>query len=318
MVDREVLTQDEIDALLTGVDEGGVDLGDGVDDLDVSPWDLTSQDRVVLGRLPTVELVAERFARHLRHELPTSLKFPFDIGQGGVQIMKYSEYIEMLGVPTCIKMLRIPPFFGTCLLTITDSVVHCLVDRFFGGSGDVSELEGKDFTPTELRVIERVTDVILNNFRVAWEDVLPIECEVLATEVNPGLVNVMAQNDAVMICSFRVDIEELSGEVHMVFPYAALEPYKSILDSKKPTHEDSAVEYRAGMEAAIMDAEMPLSCVIGTTVLRLRDLLQLAPGDVLDLNVDEQHEVRVASVPKFVANLGDSRGRFALEFETFI
>lgn len=318
MVDKEVLTQDEIDALLTGVDDGGVESDDELTAADVTPYDLTNQDRVVRGRLPTLELVTERFTRRLRQELPASLKFPLEVGQGGVQVMKYSEYIEMLGMPTCIKLLRIAPFSGTCLLTMDASLVHCLVDRFFGGSGDISALDGKDFTPTEMRVIDRVQNVLISNFETAWDDVLNIQIEQVGTEINPGLVNVMAQSEALMICSFRIDIEDQSGEMHIVFPYASLDAYKSILDTNKQNHEDNADEYRSRLEQVVLDAQLPISCVIGSAQLRLRDLLQMAPGDVLDLSMQDRHEVRVASVPKFVASLGDSRGRFALEFEAFI
>jgi flagellar motor switch protein FliM len=317
MGDKDVLTQEEIDALLSGVDDGDVDIEEENARTGVVEYDLTNQDRVVRGRLPTLELITERFARMLRNDLPGNLKFPIEVGPGGVQVLKYSEYVEMLFVPTCIKLVRVHPFSGTCLVTLDAKVIHRIVDRFFGGGGDVRSLDGKEFTPTELKVVDRVLDLVFTDFEAAWRDVLPIEIEVVGAEVNPGLVNVMSHNEALMICSFRLEMADEGGELHIAFPYAALEPYKRLLDTTKQDQEDDSAQWRAQLERSLLDAELPLSCVIGDANLRVRDLMQLKVGDVLDLNMQEVHEVRVANIPKFTATLGDSRGKFALEFDSF-
>lgn len=171
MADKDVLTQEEIDALLHGVGDGEVETQLGEDGVTaVADYDLTNQDKVVRGRMPTLELIAERFARMLRNDLPISLKIPIEVGLGGVQVVKYSEYIDTLYVPTCIKLITIKPFAGTCLLTLDAKLIHRLVDLFFGGSGAVSSLEGKEFTPTERRVIDRIVKLVLKDFELAWHD----------------------------------------------------------------------------------------------------------------------------------------------------
>ncbi len=318
MAKDDVLTQDEIDALLAGVGEGDVDVDEELAGQGITEYDLTNQDRVVRGRLPTLELIAERFARMLRHDLPGNVKFPIEVGPGGVEIIKYAEYVERLYVPACIKLVKIHPFAGTCLVTLDAKIIHRIVDRFFGGDGSIISLDGKEFTPTELKVVDRILKLAFENFEAAWKDVLPIEIEVVGAEVNPGLVNVMSQNETLMICSFRLEMDEsASGELHVAFPYAALEPYKRILDTTKRDQEEDSTQWRSLLERSLMDAEVPLSCVIGDTELRLRDLLQLKVGDVLDINMQPCHEVLVGGVPKFTATLGDSRGRFALEFDAF-
>lgn len=318
MADKDVLTQEEIDALLTGVDDGSVDVEEGEGQASVSQYDLTNQDKVVRGRMPTLELIAERFARMLRNDLPSSLKVPIEVGLGGVQVIKYSEYIDTLFVPTCIKLVRIKPFAGTCLLTLDAKLIHRLVDLFFGGSGMVSSLEGKEFTLTERRVIDRIVNLVLADFELAWQDELPVQTEVVGDEVNPGLVNVIPGSEVLMLSSFRLELEEGGGELHVAFPYASLEPFKGILDATgKKEAKDSNDQWRSNMERSLLDAELPLNCVIGDVQLRLRDLLRLQAGDVLDLNMQELHQVRVANIPTFTATLGDSRGKFALEFESF-
>jgi len=314
MTDKNILTQEEIDALLSGVDEEDVDSAEG-ESANIITYDLTNQDKVVRGRMPTLELIAERFARMLRNDLPNSLKVPIEVGMGGVQVIKYSEYIDALYVPTCIKLLRIKPFTGTCLLTLDAKLIHRLVDLFFGGSGAVDSLEGKEFTLTEKRVIDRIVKLVIEDFELAWKDELPVEIEVVGDEINPGLVNVIPGSEVLMLSSFRLELEDGGGELHIAFPYAALEPFKGILDATgKNETKDTNDQWRKSMERTLLDAELPLNCVIGDVDLRLRDLLHLKPGDVLDLNMQDVHQVCIANIPTFNATLGDSRGKFALEF----
>ena len=318
MSDKDVLTQEEIDALLSSVDEGDLD-EDGQDGPEkLSEYDLANQDKVVRGRMPTLELISERFARRLRNDLPSSLKFPIEVGPGGAQILKYSEYVDMLFVPTCIKLVRIAPFEGTCLLTLDAKLVHRIVDRFFGGDGNVDTFAGKEFTFTERRVIDRIVELVLADYQQAWKDVLPIAPRVVGEEVNPGLVNVLSSSEVMMVSSFRLELDDGGGELHIAFPYAALEPYRNLLDATTKTDQEASDGvWRAKLERALLDAHLPMSCVIGDSRVRLRELMNFTVGDVIDIDLFEHHEVRIANIPTFSATLGDSRGKFALEFESF-
>lgn len=319
MTDKDVLTQDEIDALLTGVDDGVVETeGEAPEAPAISEYDLTKQDRVVRGRLPTVELISERYSRAIRAKLPASLKVPIEVGPGGVQIVKFSEYMETLYVPTCIKLLKIQPFSGICLLTLDAKLIHQIVDHFFGGDGATGSFEGKEFSPTERRVIDRIVMGLLQDLEEAWSDVMPIKCEVIGDEVNPSLVNVITSSDAVLVTSYRLDIGDSGGELHIAFPYASLEPYKRVLDATAQQDDgglDSA--WRAALERTLLDVDIPLNCLIGENELRLREVIRMAPGDVVDINMEEVHQVRAGRLPIFTATMGDSRGRFALEFNDF-
>ncbi len=318
MSDKDVLTQEEIDALLTSVDEGEISDSSTEQPDSLLEYDLTNQDRVMRGRMPTLELISERFARRLRNDLPASLKFPIEVGPGGVQILKYSEYVDMLFVPTCIKLVRIAPFEGTCLLTLDAKLVHRIVDCFFGGGGNVDAFAGKEFTFTERRVIDRIVELVLEDYQIAWQDVLPISPQVVGEEVNPGLVNVLSSSEIMMVSSFRLELEEGGGELHIAYPYASLEPYRNLLDTTTKTDQEASdVVWRSKLERSLLDAQLPMSCVIGESQVRLRDLMNFNVGDVIDIDLFEHHEVRVADIPTFSATLGDSRGKFALEFESF-
>lgn len=318
MTDKDVLTQEEIDALLSGVDEGDVDTEVEGEDTDVAEYDLTRQDRVVRGRLPTVERISERFTRQIRTSLPACLRIPVEVGTGGVQVVKFSEYLETLYVPTAIQMVKIKPFAGMCLITLDAKLIHRVVDRFFGGMGETENFESREFSATEQKVISRIVDLLLDELQKSWSEVMPIQCELAGSEVNPGLLNVVPQSDAVLVTSYRIDLEDKGGELHVVFPYSSLEPYKRVLDSTSSQDDDGRdVAWYNALEQAVMDTEVPMSCVIGESTVRLRDLIRMRPGDVLDLQMDATHRVAVEKIPLFTATLGDSRGKFALEFENF-
>lgn len=319
MSDKDILTQAEIDALLSGVDDGAVttEVGDS-SAASVFEYDLTQQDQVVHGRLPTVELISERYARIIRSSLPAAMKVPIEVGPGGVQVLKFSEYMETLHVPSCIKMLKVQPFFGVCLLTMDAKLIHRVVDRFFGGDGQSDRIEGKEFSPTERRVIDRMVGKLLSDLEKAWEDVLRIRCEVVGDEINPSFVNVLSGSEAVLVTSHRLSLGENGGELHFAFPYAALEPYKKVLDStSQADSEGQDASWRAALEMALLDVEIPLNCLIGENELKLREVIRMQPDDVIDINMEELHQVRAGHLPVFTAVMGDSRGRLALEFNEF-
>ncbi len=179
MANRELLTQDEIDALVKGAGEGGSDGEEGSDPIETTSYDLASQDRVVRGRLPTLELINEKFARFFKTSLYDLMRHAVDIGVGGIQIVKYSEYVQGLFVPTSMNVLRIKPMTGVALCVLDAKLVVRLVDRFFGGDGRQIKFEGREFTPTEQRIIGRLVDAALEDLKQAWKPAMPIEIQVL-------------------------------------------------------------------------------------------------------------------------------------------
>jgi flagellar motor switch protein FliM len=314
---RELLTQDEIEALLHGVDEGDVDLQvDGSTQGEVKPYDLASQDRVVKGRLPTLELINEKFARVFKNSLYNLLRYPADIGVGGIQIMKYAEYVQTLYVPTSINVIRVKPLLGAALLVLDAKLVFRLVDQFFGGGGRQSNPEGREFTPTENRIVRRVLDCVYADLVQAWKGILPIEIQQTGTEVNPSLLNVFGPNDIMLSNTYNVEFENGGGEIHLVLPYAMLEPHRQILESAGQA-KASEVDRRwvPNLERRLLDARVSINCAIAERDISLKDVLRLREGDVIPLDVPDVHVVEVNGVPAFVAKLGNSRGNLALEYQ---
>ncbi|HEX7036020.1 MAG TPA: flagellar motor switch protein FliM [Pseudomonadales bacterium] len=316
MAGKDVLTQEEIDALLRSVDSGAVATGsDEPAPENVRPYDLTSQDRIVRGRLPTIELLGEKFARQLRADLQELLRYPVSVGAGGVQVLPYSEFAASLYVPTSITLVKMPPLKGPGLVTLDAKLVFRMVDQYFGGDGRTISIEGRDFTPTEKRIIARVLELVFADLAAAWSEVLPISLQTIGQEINPSLVNVFGSDEVMMVNTFFIELDSGGGELHIVIPYAALEPYKRVLDATaKGEQTERDAHWSPALQRALLNAEVPLRCSVAEKSIKLRELLSLRVGDVIPLEVPELHVVLAGEVPAFAAKLGESRGNMALEF----
>ena len=317
MSDKEVLSQDEIDALLTSVDSGEIDSDTGIESEsapEVRPYDLTSSDRIVRGRLPTLELLGEKFARQLRLDLQSLLKYSIEVGAGGVQILDYGDYITTLYVPTSISIVNISPLAGHGMVVIDAKLVSRMVDQFFGGDGKNISVEGRDFTPTEKRVIGRILDLIYRDLADAWSEVLPVTLSTDSAEINPALINLFSEDDVMMVNTYHIELESGGGEIHITIPYAALEPYKEVLDASFRVEELSRNEnWTPALQQQLLDCDVPLRCSVGGKELRLRELMGLQVGDFITIDMPEEHLVYASDVPAFYARLGESKGNLALE-----
>ena len=219
----DLLSQDEIDALLHGVDdveeeeivEESVDHADGSAD-----YDFSSQDRIVRGRMPTLEMVNERFARHMRISLFNMMRRTAEVSINGIQMIKFGEYIHTLFVPTSLNMVRFRPLKGTGLITMEARLVFILVDNFFGGDGRYhAKIEGREFTPTERRIIQMLLKLIFEDYKEAWSPVMDVSFEYLDSEVNPSMANIVSPTEVVVISSFHIELDGGGGDFHVALPY---------------------------------------------------------------------------------------------------
>ena len=201
---QDLLSQDEIDALLHGVDDGDIDEEDPGDSEGVKSYDLSSQDRIVRGRMPTLEMINERFARYTRISMFNFLRRSADVASGGIQIMKFGEYIHTLYVPTSLNMVKARPLRGTSLFILDAKLVFKLVDNFFGGDGRHAKIEVREFTPTELRVVRIVLDRAFTALKEAWRAILPLEFDLMNSEVNPSMANIVSPSEVVVVSTFHV------------------------------------------------------------------------------------------------------------------
>ncbi|EAR60572.1 flagellar motor switch protein FliM [Neptuniibacter caesariensis] len=313
---KDLLSQDEIDALLHGVDDGDVETSEEaeIDEGDVRTYDLASHERIVRGRMPTLEMVNERFARYTRISLFNLLRRAADVTVGGVQVMKYGDYIHTLYVPTSMNLIRVNPLRGTALFIMDAKLVFKLVDNFFGGDGRHAKIEGREFTPTETRLIHKALEQFFLDLEEAWNPVKELSFDHLGHEMNPAMANVINPTEVVVVSTFQVDLEGGSGEFHVAMPYSMLEPIRDLLVSGFQSGEDEKDErWQVALQRDILMAGLPLEMTLAQQEMTLRDVVDLQAGDIIPIELPETFELKANKVPVYNCTMGVSRGNLAVK-----
>ncbi len=321
MSTSDLLSQDEIDALLHGVDSGDVETeGEELIDGEARAYDFASQDRIVRGRLPTLEMINERFARHFRTSLFNMLRRTADISVAGVQMLKFSEFIHSLFVPTSLNIMRIPPLRGKGLCVIDPKLVFSVVDNYFGGTGRFhTRIEGRDFTPTESRVIRLLLDLVFIDMREAWKPVLAITFEYLNSEVNPQFANIVSPSEVVVVTSFNIDLETGGGDLYICLPYSMVEPIRDLLVAGVQSDRgDRDERWERSLKEQIRSATVELSSTLAETQISMRELASLKRDDIIPLVVPEMVEVTAADIPIFKGQIGVAEGNYAIKILEWI
>ncbi|HHK42774.1 MAG TPA: flagellar motor switch protein FliM [Planctomycetaceae bacterium] len=321
MSGNDLLSQDEIDALLHGVDYGEVET-----ETDESPggeargYDFASQDRIVRGRLPTLEMINERFARYYRTNIFNMLRRSADIAASAVKMMKFSEFIHTLFVPTSLNIVRVHPLRGKALCVFDPKLVFSVVDNYFGGNGRFhAKIEGRDFTPTENRVVRTLLDMAFGDLREAWKPVLEVDFEYQNTEVNPQFANIVSPSEVVVVTTFSIDLENGGGDFHIVLPYAMLEPIRDLLDAGIQSDRGEKDErWEHALREEMVEAELELAVEIAQVQTTMRRLAGYEVGDIIPIEKPERVEVATEGLPIFIATLGVSNDRYAVQLEEWI
>jgi len=314
----DLLSQDEIDALLHGVDdveeeeaeEEAAENADGSAD-----YDFSSQDRIVRGRMPTLEMVNERFARHMRISLFNMMRRTAEVSINGIQMIKFGEYIHTLFVPTSLNMVRFRPLKGTALITMEARLVFILVDNFFGGDGRYhAKIEGREFTPTERRIIQMLLKLIFEDYKEAWSPVMDVSFEYLDSEVNPSMANIVSPTEVVVISSFHIELDGGGGDFHVALPYSMLEPIRELLDAGvQSDKEDTDMRWSKALRDEIMDVNVALNTKFLEVDIPLSQIMDLQAGDIIPIEMPDHVTVLIEDLPTFRAKLGRSRDNVALK-----
>ncbi len=286
---NDLLSQDEIDALLHGVDDGDVATDDDIFDGEAKSYDFTSQDRIVRGRMPTLEMINERFARYFRTSLFNMLRRSPEIAVGGVQMLKFAEYVHTLFVPTSLNLVNIKPLRGTGLFVFDPKLVFIVVDNFFGGSGKFyNKIEGREFTSTEYRIIEIMMEKCFADMVEAWSPVLDIEFEFQNSEVNPHFANIVSPTEVVVISTFHVELDGGGGDIHVTIPYSMLEPIRELLDAGTVSDRSEVDErWITALEEDIKDASIDVKSVLANVDVSLKDIVDMKVGDIIPFEFPE-------------------------------
>jgi flagellar motor switch protein FliM len=317
---NQVLSQNEVDALLSAVSDNRIDPEDGGDDSlknGVVQYDLANQDRIIRGRMPTLDIIHDRFIRLFRVTLSNSLRKMANLSVNSTGPLKFSEFMNSLPLPSCLNILRLDPLRGAAVMVIESKLLYALVDSFFGGN-DVpyTKIEGKDFTQIEIKIARRVVLSAIDDYEKAWEPVYPLKVGYSRTEINPQFVAVVPPSDVVIATTFDVELEKVSGTIKIVIPYATLEPIKSKL-SVGFQSEQLEVDFIwiNRIKEQIMGTAANVLVKLGEADITMHDLLDLSPGDIIQLDTDATMplDIYVEGIPKFKGIPGLLKGNRALK-----
>lgn len=331
---NQVLSQSEVDALLAAVSEG--DAGGGGDaqasagnvtakaggapkeEKVVVTYDLTSQDRIIRGRLPQLEVIYEKFMRAFRVSLSSALRKIASLTLASTDFLKFGEFINTLPMPTCMSVLRFQNLRGSALLVIESKLAYALVDSFFGGADrPYTKIEGKDFTQIELSIVRKVVDLAIDDMEAAWESVEKIGCSFVRTEVNPQFVGIVPPTDVVIASTFDVELENANGTITIVIPYSTIEPIKQKLSSGFQVESDQTDKklWTTIIRDQLMETDMNIKVDLGESAITLGDLMTLKVGDVIPLDQDSsgELEIQIEGVRKFKGYHGIHHGSVAMQ-----
>lgn len=322
---EEFLSQDEVDALLVGIGseeapvepEGGNDDG-GVDG--VVRYDLALQERIVRGRMPTLEIINDRFARNLRLGLFNFIRRNPEISTGPVQVRKYSAFLSDLLVPVSLNIMQIRPLRGNGLLVLEPQLVFGIIDMIFGGSGRLkTRIEGREFSATEQRIISRLVEIICDDYREAWAEVYPLELEHVRSEMQTQFANIATPSEIVVTTTFELEIGDIGGSVHLCIPYATLEPIREILYSATSADQSSSNRnWISNLTQQLQRAEIELVADLGSTPITFGDLLSLKAGDFIQMELGSTIEARVNATPVFECRYGITNEHYGIQIERFL
>ncbi|GIL17682.1 MAG: flagellar motor switch protein FliM [Oligoflexia bacterium] len=338
---NQVLSQSEVDALLAAVSDGdagtpdiggasggggpGSGGGGGVktgsvtkDDRVVVSYDLTSQDRIIRGRLPQLEVIYEKFMRSFRVSLSSALRKIASLTLASTDFLKFGEFINTLPMPTCMSVLRFANLRGSALLVIESKLAYALVDSFFGGADrPYTKIEGKDFTQIELQIVRKVVDLAIDDMEAAWESVERIGCSFVRTEVNPQFVGIVPPTDVVIASTFDVELENANGTITIVIPYSTIEPIKSKLQSGFQIESDQTDKklWTSIIREQLLETDLNIRVNLGESEITLGDLMKLKVGDVIPLDQDSTGELdlQIEGTRKFKCFSGVHHGSVAVQ-----
>ncbi len=321
----KILSQDEIDALLKGVVSGDVDTNpkeDAANSSGVKPYDLLNQERIIRGRMPTLELINDRFIQRQSVTWTTMLREAINFIVVGAQVIKFGEFLKKVPMPSSLNVFHMHPLRGNALFVMDAFLVYLIVDYFFGGKGQTHvKPEGRDFTPVQMRIIKRLLAGTLSDLEKSWQAVLPAKVEYIRSESNPQFAMVVTASEIVVVVTLQIIIGETTRDLFVVYPYAMLEPIKEKLYSGLVSDQvEQDGSWSRKFRERLQDVMLPIAVRLGTATVTVRDVLNFAPGDVLllDQRPGDPLDCFVEGYHKFQGSPGVFRGNHACRITSIV
>ena len=327
-----ILSQEEIDALVRGVDEGKVeihpvkpetaDASDASEPSRVVPYDFASQDQLIHGRMPSLDIINDRFAKLFRSSLFSALHKVIDVEPKGIQFVKFGDFINALPVPSSLHIFKMDPLRGHAIVVLESKLIFTLLDVFLGGSGKTTyKVDGREFTAFESRLILKVVNMVFKDLQEAWDPVYSITFQYVRGEVNPQYATIVVPSDLVLLISFGVELEQPSGTITFCVPYSLIKPIKSALYGRfQGEAQEVDQKWMDRLWDRIKGVEFEIAVELGKRQISVRDLLSLKVGDTLSLEKESSEPLvaKVQGVPKFLGRAGIYGANKAIQIENRI
>jgi len=321
----EVLSQGEVDALLRGVGDGDIETETDEAPEEVSgivPYDLTSQEKIIRGRLPTLDIINQMFSRLFRNTFSTLMRKSVDVSTVSTDTIKFGDFLRSLPVPSSLHIFRMEPLRGHGLIVVESKLVFAVVDTFFGGSGvKEAKITGRDFSAIEIRMTKSVVLSALEDLEKAWRPVHTVTTNFVRSEVNPQFAAIVPPTDIVLVILFEIEMENISGTLTICLPYAAIEPVIPKLKAQFQSEEMEVDQvWVRRLRTELLTTEVEIITELGTAVITPEDLMGFKVGDTLMLgnDVTDPLTLKVEQNPKFKGFPGVSRGNKAIQITEVI
>ena len=316
----QILTQEEIDALLSAMDSGEVDLEEEAkSEKEIVAYNLTSQNIMLRDQFYALEEVYDKFATLFEAHLSSVLQRSMEVEFVSTEMVKYQECISAFSSPTSFTVFAMDPLIGSAMLAIEPRLVYSLIDCMFGGDGKPTE-RMREFTLIEQRMIRKFAIEVLTNLQQAWKTIDPIRIAIKRAEIKPEFVHLASPNDLMVVIVFAVKGQEFSGNIHLCIPYLMLEPIKDKLSSQYLRGKNQEHTWTEQLEMLLQDTPVTLIAELGITTRSVKDLLDLKVNDVLQLNTGPEDliSLTVDHVPKYLGYPGIIKGNRAVEIAALL
>ncbi len=327
----DLLSQDEVESLLSAMDHGGPKKGPAAASpsrvhsppktrAKVTPYDFKRPERVGKEQMRALQTLHEGFGRNFAAKLSAFLRSMVEVKLTSVDQLTYSEFVFSLENPTCFNILSAEPLEGNLILDINPAVLYPIIGRLLGGGSDVGTAGRRPLTEIELRLVGRISNLFLDELRDAWENVVDLKLKVERVESNPQLAQIVPPNEVVVLISFELTIQEIRGMINLCIPYNTIERIgNKILANNwaapggRHANEETVAKMTHNLQGALVNVLVELA----RTSIRTVDLIGLRVGDVIttDVGKDDPLMVLCEGVPKFQARPGSYKGRAAVVIE---
>lgn len=320
----QILSQNEVDALLSGISDGDIETetDKAPDASDIGTYDLTSQGRVIRGKMPTLDVINQRFSREFRIALSNILRKTVDVTFISTETIKLEDFLKTLPVPTSIHIVRLESLRGNALVIFEAKLVFALIDTIFGGSGvALNKIEGKDFTSIEERVIKKIVNRFTEELDRSWKPFYQLNVKYIRSEINPQFAMIIPPSDIVVVISFEVEMEQTTGSITVCIPYSTLEPIKEKLSAGFQNEQlETDKTWLLRLREHLREVPTNMIVELGRSQIKGKELLELQVGDVIQLDKDSTDEliVMIEGVQKFKGYMGTYRGNKAIQISTTI